>query len=293
MYLLRQPYFNAAVGPNGMLLVWTGLLLRVEDEAQLAFAIAHEIGHYQARDTLSRWRKLKSTSNVAMALQVMTAGVGAGLVGAAAGMGASSALFAFSRDQERAADAYGLARLRALGYDDRRAGALWGAVWEEEKVREKSLLSAIFSTHPASAERRDRLSAAAQSQGGDLGVERFRTAVAAQRQGWLDDEIARRHYAQTTVLLERLRTLGFERAEVDYAAGEMYRRRGQPGDLERALAAYQAAIESPSAPPQAWRGLGLVLRQLQRNDEARAPLHRYLERAPDAQDRAMIESWLQ
>ncbi len=292
VYILRQPFFNAAVGPNGMLLIWSGLLLRVEDEAQLAFAIAHEIGHYQQRHTLERWRKLKSTSNVAMALQVMTAGIGVGLVGAAAGLGANGALFAFNRDQERAADDFGLDRLAALGYDDRRAGALWGAVWDEERVREKELLSSIFASHPPSAERRDRLSAAARSDTGELGKTAFEQAVSHLRQGWLDDEIGRRHYAQTEVLLTRLEGLGFEPGTIAYAQAEMYRRRARTGDLERALRAYQRAVTSDNAPPLAWRGLGLVLRQLKRDEEAQAPLREYLQRAPDAEDRAMIESWL-
>lgn len=36
VYPLRAPYFNASMAPNGMMQVWSGLLLRVENEAQLA-----------------------------------------------------------------------------------------------------------------------------------------------------------------------------------------------------------------------------------------------------------------
>ena len=293
VYILRQPFFNAAVGPNGMLLIWSGLLLRVEDEAQLAFAIAHEIGHYQLRHTLERWRKLKSTSNVAMALQVVTAGIGAGLIGAAAGLGANSALFAFSREQEHAADDFGLQRLRELSYDDRRASALWSAVWDEESAREKRLRSSIFASHPPSADRRDRLLAASRSNQGERGAAAFKQVVAAHRAHWLEDEIGRRHYGQTEVLLNRLSQLDFDRGEIAYARAEMYRRRAHAGDLDRALLAYQESIKSPSVTPQSYRGLGLVLRQLRRPREAQAPLRQYLKRAPNAEDRAMVESWLQ
>lgn len=293
VYLLRQPYFNAAMAPNGMLIVWTGLLLRVEDEAQLAFVLAHEIGHYQARHSLARWRKLKSTGNLAMALQVLGAGVGGGLVGAAAGMGAYSSLFAFSREQEREADDYGLARLQAMGYADRRAGELWAAVWEEEQARERNLLSSIFATHPASAERRDRLLAAARGNGDTLEYQRFRAAVSAHRASWLDDEIGRRHFAQTSVLLTRLRNLSFRPGEIAHFEAEMYRRRAQDGDLERAVHAYSSAIASGDAPAQSQRGLGLTLRQLGRHQEAASALRSYLDIDPQAPDRALIESWLQ
>ena len=288
VYLVRQPYFNAQMGPNGMLIVWTGLLLRVEDEAQLAFVIGHEVGHYVERHSLARWLKLKSTSNLALALQVLGGG---GLIGAAASMGAYGTLYAFGRDQERAADDYGLMRLRELGYDDHRAGDLWAAVWEEEKVRDKELLSSIFATHPASEERRDRLTDEATT-GGALNADAFRAAIEAQRGEWLSDEISRRHYAQTEVLLQRLGTLPFGIAQTSYYRGEMYRRRAHPGDFELAIAAYQEAIAAGDAAAANWRGLGLALRQLNREPEANSAFREYLERDPQAEDRALIEGWL-
>ncbi len=290
VHLVRQPYFNAQMAPNGMLIVWTGLLLRVEDEAQLAFVLGHEIGHYVARHSLARWQKLKSTSNLAAALQLL----GGGVLGAAASMGAYSTLYAFGRDQEREADDYGLTRLRQLGYDDRRAGALWAAVWEEEKVRDRELLSSIFATHPASEERRDRLTQAATT-GDDtatIGADVFFEAVDGQRRLWLDDEIGRRHFRQTEVLMQRLSALPRAGADHAYYTAEMYRRRAHEGDSERAIAAYRSAIAQVGAPPEAWRGLGLSLRQLGRHEEARAALTEYLARAPQAEDRAIIEGWL-
>jgi len=289
VYLIRQPYFNAQMAPNGMLILWTGLLLRVEDEAQLAAVIGHEVGHYVERHSLARWRKLKSTSNLALALQVLGGG---GLIGAAASLGAYSGLFAFSRDQEREADDYGLRRLRQLGYDDRRVGALWAEVWEEEKMRDRELLSSIFATHPASEERRDRLTQAALGQQDRRDGEAYWAAVEAHRADWLEDEIGRRHYSQTQVLMTRLRALPQATAESAYFMAEMYRRRGQAGDLERARDTYLQATDAADAPAASWRGLGLVLRQLDQPDAARAAWREYLRRAPDAEDKAMIESWL-
>ena len=289
VYLVRQPYFNAQMAPNGMLIVWTGLLLRVEDEAHLAFVLGHEVGHYVERHSLARWRQLKSTSNLALALQVLGGG---GLVGAVASLGAYGTLFAFSRNQERAADAYGLARLREMGYRDRRAGELWAAVWDEEKVRDRELLSSIFATHPASEERRDELLAKATDSAGMTAAEAFWTAIAEQRNTWLEDEVARRHYTQSEVLLQRLRALPAGHAQSLHFSAEMARRRARAGDQERAAGWYREAIATGQAPAQSWRGLGLALRQLGREAESREALREYLERAPDAEDRALIEDWL-
>ena len=49
VYLVRTPVFNANMAPNGMMQVWSGLLLRMGNEAQLAAVLGHEIGHYLAR----------------------------------------------------------------------------------------------------------------------------------------------------------------------------------------------------------------------------------------------------
>ena len=43
VYAVRTPFFNASMAPNGMMQVWSGLLLRMENEAQLAAILAHEI----------------------------------------------------------------------------------------------------------------------------------------------------------------------------------------------------------------------------------------------------------
>ena len=289
VYLVRQPYFNAQVAPNGMLIIWTGLLLRVEDEAQLAAVIGHEVGHYVGRHSLAHWRKLKSTNELTLALHLL----GGGLIGGVASLGAYGDMFAFSRQQEREADDYGLKRLRELGYDDRRVGQLWGDIWDETQMRDKNLLSSIFSAHPASAERRDRLIAAATGQSERREAAAYWRAIKAQRGGWLQDEIGRRHYAQTEVLLARLLGLSQAKAETEYFAAEMYRRRAREGDFVRARDAYRKAIAEGGAPPESWRGLGLVQQQLGEKQAAMDAWSTYLQLSPEAEDRAVIESWLQ
>lgn len=159
-------------------------------------------------------------------------------------------------------------------------------------MRDRELLSSIFSTHPASEERRDRLTGAAQGGSERRATDAYWNAIEPQRALWLEDEIGRRHYSQTQVLLARLRALPQASAETLYFDAEMYRRRAQQGDAERARDLYQQAIDTRQAPVAAWRGLGLVLRQLGHGQAAEAAFRTYLQNAPDAEDRAMIESWL-
>jgi len=43
------------MAPNGMMQVATGLLLRTANEAQLAYVLGHELGHYRRRHSMQRW----------------------------------------------------------------------------------------------------------------------------------------------------------------------------------------------------------------------------------------------
>lgn len=74
VYPVRTPWFNASMAPNGMMQVWTGLLLRVENEAQLAAVLGHEIGHYLRRHALERLRDARSRSAFGQILGVALGG---------------------------------------------------------------------------------------------------------------------------------------------------------------------------------------------------------------------------
>ena len=64
LYIMEVPHFNAYMMPNGAMVVWTGLLLRVQNEAQLAYILGHELTHYEHRHTLEAFHRAESTSTV-------------------------------------------------------------------------------------------------------------------------------------------------------------------------------------------------------------------------------------
>jgi len=91
------------------------------------------------------------------------------------------------------------------------------------------------------------------------------------------------------MLLARLLERGSEPSLIQFYRGELYRRRGAPADLDRAVSAYEAAIAADPTAARAYRGLGQVLIRQGDDVRARAALGRYVELAPDAPDRLMIE----
>lgn len=287
---VRTPHFNAMMAPNGMMLVWSGLLLRVDNEAQLAAILGHEMGHYLERHTVEQLRAQKDTA-VLSTMVGMIGGVGTflGQIGLAANM------FAFSREHESRADRMGMRLMRMAGYDGREAATVWANLLDEMKVtggKDAGKQGDIFDTHPVTAGRRDELMELAGTAGGVTGEERYRAVIAPFRLGWLQDEVKRGQYEESLVLFDRMLKKEPQDAEVLFARGEVYRLRGEPGDAERALADLQGASGLAKAPPETFRAIGFIAQQ--RGDKAAASqaFQSYLDKAPQAPDAAMVRSYL-
>ena len=73
VYIVRRPYFNASMAPNGVMQVWTGALLRSENEAQIGFVLGHEIGHFLHQHSIKQWRRSKDVLNALSILQLVAA----------------------------------------------------------------------------------------------------------------------------------------------------------------------------------------------------------------------------
>lgn len=129
---------NAMALPDGRIFVTSGLLASVENEAQLATVLGHEIAHVIEEHTLDHLRRRQGTerrnriigSAAGAALGGLLGGkkggaataVAAGAAGAAAGFGIASVINAvtrakFSREQEKEADLIGCELAMARGFD--------------------------------------------------------------------------------------------------------------------------------------------------------------------------------
>jgi beta-barrel assembly-enhancing protease len=93
-------------------------------------------------------------------------------------------------------------------------------------------------------------------------------------------------------MLKRLALIPWDLANVHYFQGELYRKRAKPGDLERAISAYQSALREPNVTPNVLRELGTVLKRVGKTNAAMDAFREYLKRAPQADDAAMIRSYL-
>ncbi len=292
VYIVKIPYFNAYAMPNGAVVIWTGLLLRVENEAQLAMVMGHEMTHFFNQHGLKNYESRRDTANV-MAFVALGGIYALPILAIAGGM-----LQSYSRDQEREADSGGFDLATAAGYDPTQAGAIWSFMAAEDKAEpEHSRFSLFGSTHPANEERLATLSKrgaelAASGAKWTIGADIYRAHMAPFREAWLDDEVARGDGNASVIVLERLSAAEPTSGLLRYYLGESYRRRNQTGDIQRAVDAYTQAIACPDAPASAWRERGLLAMKNGDKAAAQRDFNTYLSHAPQADDRAMVQFYL-
>lgn len=298
IFIMEVPGLNASMAPNGMMIVQSGLLLRAENEAQLAAVIGHEIAHYQRRHTLQRMQELWAQTDTAAFIQL--AGVLVGVpIGGIAMLAAAGNVQQFSRTQEREADRLGQEMMAKAGYRPEEAARVWDNLIAEDAVSDSPREYGFLSSHPRPQERAETLSAHADvyvanelGEGG-YGREDHIAAVGPYYDRWLREELRHGDMGAFRVLLDRLQAQQAVPGTVAYYEGEYYRIRARPGDLEQARNAYRTALTLPDTPPQAYRELALIEWKLESREQARGSFQRYLEAAPEAPDRLIILSYIE
>lgn len=294
VYVMDVPQFNASMAPNGVMLVWTGALLRMRDEAELAFVLGHETGHFTALHTLRQWRRMKDMSNFLSAFSMVAYGGGYGNVAQMGSLAGMATMLKYSRDMEREADRLGFGHVVENGWAPQAGADLWARMWREEQTRKWDRPLAVFSTHPASQERLRDINAAAAaiaSPPTDRGRERYRAATRPFLERWLDQELGQRRYAGSILVIGELLedAPAADRGLLTFYLGEAYRRRGLKDDRARAAGHYAEAIALPGTPAAAWREHGFARRASGDLAGARAALQRYLKDAPAAEDHAFVQ----
>lgn len=257
VYIVEQPWFNASMSPNGMMVVWTGALLRFQDEAELALVLGHEFAHFRQRHSLQQWRKAKRTSAFLGSFGLLAWGSGAGAAGPLAELLGVAHMFRFSREAEREADRLGFAAATAQGYDPTAGARLWQRMLDEEAARRYGKPVPVFASHSKTSERLADVRAAGEARsgpGGDSGRARYRAAIRPFLASWLAQELSRRMYDTSVRVIGDLRTLAEPELQGLYAfaVADAHRRRAKNDDAALAEALYIEAAGLPGAPAASW-----------------------------------------
>ena len=144
---------NAFALPGGFFYVNSGLILRAQEESELAGVMAHEISHVIARHGTKQATKADIMQIGAMAAMIFVPYGWAGY-GIYEGMNLAIPLtfLKFSRDAEREADFLGLQYMYKAGYDPNSYVTFFERIQADEK-RRPGTIPKVFSTHPPTPER--------------------------------------------------------------------------------------------------------------------------------------------
>src|SRR5256884_1306489 len=144
---------NAFALPGGFFYVNSGLVLRAQEESELAGVMAHEISHVTARHGTKNATKGELMQLATIPLILLGPGGWAGY-GIYQGLNLAIPVtyLKFSRDAEREADFLGLQYMYKAGYDPNSYVTFFERIQADEKRRPGSIPK-VFSTHPPTPER--------------------------------------------------------------------------------------------------------------------------------------------
>lgn len=294
-YVVRVPDFNATQAPNGMMQIWTGLLLRCTNEAQMVAVLGHEVGHYLRAHSLEGLNQRRQAIDTMQVLAMIFGAVGAPQISDLTGVILTASIFSYGRDHEREADEIGIRILAERGLSPIEASRNWENMTEEMKAlgipRDSSTL---FATHPSDDERTTTLRRrATELPAGDARAGAYLAGIGPLRQMLFDDQIKTGRHAGTIVIADRWIAQRPDDGLALFARGEAFRLRNGKDDEAKAVESLAAAIASPDCPADAWRSLGLLRRNRGETGEARELLREYLRRTPAAPDKDLITRSLQ
>src|SRR5437867_11397598 len=324
--VMRDPTLNAFAMPNGRIYIHTGLLSRLDNEAQLAMIVGHEMTHVTNRHALSFTRDVQNkqilytvlavAASIGVAVAAGSRAKGGDYVGAAVlsqtanvllGLGLQLAAIAsingYGRDLEREADAGGMEKLVRAGYDPNEAPKVFQLLQAESKDR-GSLETFFFGSHPKLQERIEtttelvntKFAAAAATPDTvrtteDFGL-RMRTVV--RENALLDIRAGRFKLAQQQ--LDRVEAITPRDPTLHLYYGDLYRLQSQRARsvadkdnfAKNAPEHYEPSAGLDPTFPDPFRQLGVLYYQQKDAERARDAFKKYLALKPDAPDAKRI-----
>lgn len=296
--VIKSPYLNAFAFPNGVIYIHTGILARMDNEAQLAALLGHEMTHCTHRHALKTLRHFKSKSDFLAGVQgslIQFSGIG-NVVNQLGSLGSKAAVSGYRRDLETEADLVGLQLMAKAGYDPNEALRLFEHLkreLEEENMQEPF----FFGCHPRLQERVENCENFLKTryQKEETGIKNkgvFLTKLhkVILDNAWLDLKAGRFHSAQRGA--EKYLKIEPNDAGVYYLLGEVFRQRAKADDMHKAKAYYEKAIFLDPFYPDPHKAIGLIYYKDGEKKLAKKSFGQCLSLSPHRADKAYIVGYL-
>lgn len=296
--VINDPSLNAFAFPNGVIYVHSGILARMDNEAQLAALLAHEMAHCIQRHSLRVLRSTQARPKSDDSLRQTPAGMTTSReLGRLFGLRVSMAtLSGYTRELEIEADRLGLDLVVKANYDPREGLKLFELL-KREIEREGVKESYFFKTHPNVQQRMDNLNRWLAEKypekiTGMKNTDLFRSKISRLMldNARLDIRQGRFFVAQKTV--EKYLATKPRDAQAYYLLGEIFRQWGRHDDAAAALDYYEKAISLNPSFPEPLKAMGLIHLKDGEKRLAKKFFETCLLLSPNAADKAYIEGYL-
>jgi len=329
VYAIKDPSLNAFTYPTGSIYVHTGLLARLENEAQLGIVLGHEMTHATHRHALEFERSARnkmigfSIASLVGSIAVANAAgkkaergdysgayvlsqVGNIMVGLGLELGFLAAVNGFGRELEREADEVGMERLVAAGYDPRQAPRVFELL-KDDHGDDSRMEVFFFGSHPRLDERIADMQELLSARYSGVASE---GRVTDTRDFQMRMRVLARDDAAENIRLGRLGTADAELGKVlsltpndpvaRYLEGQIAEKQAADAKEraaidrleDKAIAAYEKAIRLDPRYADPYRAIGILRHKSGDREKALAAFRRYLELKPDAPDAQQVRDYI-
>lgn len=287
--VVKDPNLNAFAFPNGVIYIHTGILARMDNEAQLAALLAHEMVHCTHRHSIRALRSLKDRTQAKTA----TTRDLAQFLGIS---GSIASINGYTRELETEADRVGLDLAVKANYDPREVLSLFELLKQEIEI-EGIEEPYFFGTHPNVRQRIENVNnwLAEKYRGKITGIKNrdvFQSRISrlVLDNARLDLRQGRFFVAQRTV--EKFLALKPDDARAYFLLGEIFRQRCRQDDAAAAIKYYEKSISLNPSFPEPHKAMGLIHYKDGEKRLAKKYFESCLLLSPDIADRAYIQGYL-
>ena len=296
--VIKDPHLDAFVIPNGRIYVHTGILARLDNEAQLAFLLAHEIIHYTNRHAFRAFGGFNDDQYGSESQRQGSSPMGyLGQLLSRLGTSLTMAVMTgYSQVLETEADVEGMALVSKAGYDPGEAIRFFEHLKHEldtENLRE----SLFFGIHPRLSKRIETCEIYLErthrtEKKGFLNERIFleKTRGVLLFNAFLDLKAGRYETARRNG--KKYLELKNDDARVYYLLGEILRQQSQTMDIKDMKGFYEKAISLDPIYPDPYKAIGLIYYKEEDWDLAKKAFESYLSLSPPIQDRAYIIGYI-
>ena len=296
--IIDDALVNAYAMPDGRIYITTAMLGMMDNEAQLAIVLGHELTHILERHQLLARRS--AASNAAFFGSI-------NLIVPFSSIGHLAAVTGFSQQFESQADEHGFEAFLRREYSPGQAVLLFQRI-EKFIIKEGIRTPQFFSSHPRIRNRvthfESLISAlpAGRPRGTLMNRDRFLDATREVRLAAIRSWIRKGMFTTALERVEIYASRYSNDARGYWLKGEIFRKRittpEEPqrrikdrADFGKALTMYDDALALDPGLPEAWRGKGQVLLKVGDSDGAAAALQRYATLNPGAPDLDFYTEW--